>query len=94
MSDQQSQSTTDHDTIRRWVEERGGRPATVKGTEQGGEDAGLLRINFPGTAADESLQDVDWDAFFAKFDESNLAFVYQDRTADGKESHFGKFVSR
>jgi len=24
--------TTDHDEIRRWVEARGGKPATVKGT--------------------------------------------------------------
>lgn len=32
----ESQRTTDHDTIRQWAEERGGRPATVADT--GGED--------------------------------------------------------
>ena len=27
--------TTDHKEIRKWVEERGGHPARVKGTERG-----------------------------------------------------------
>ena len=94
MAEGNSRTTTDHEEIRRWAEERGGRPATVKGTERGGEDAGILRINFPGTAADESLEDIDWDTFFNKFDDSNLAFVYQDETAEGEESRFGKFVRR
>ena len=39
MADNESKTTTDHDEIRRWAEERGGKPATVKGTESGGEDA-------------------------------------------------------
>jgi hypothetical protein len=89
-----SQTTTDHQTIRRWVEERRGCPASVKGTERGDDNAGILRINFPGTSADESLEDLDWDTFFDKFEESKLAFVYQDETADGKESRFAKFVRR
>ena len=45
MSD--SQRTIDHDEIRRWVEERNGRPAHVKRTGNDG-DPGLLRIDFPG----------------------------------------------
>lgn len=91
---QHSQTTTDHDEIRRWAEERGGRPATVKGTERGGDEAGILRIDFPGSPADESLEDIDWDTFFSKFEEAQLAFVYQDETAEGQESRFGKFVRR
>src|SRR4051794_34732042 len=47
MAESESKTTTDHDEIRRWAEERGGRPATVEGTEGGGEDAGVLRIDFP-----------------------------------------------
>lgn len=89
-----SHTTTDHDEIRRWAEERGGRPATVKGTGHGDEHAGILRINFPGSSADESLEDIDWDTFFSKFEESQLAFVYQDETAEGGESRFGKFIRR
>ena len=94
MATEHSPTTTDHDEIRQWVEERGGHPATVKGTERGGEDAGILRINFPGSSADDSLEDIDWDTFFSKFEESQLAFVYQDETADGGESRFGKFIRR
>jgi hypothetical protein len=28
----ESKTTTDHDEIKKWVESRGGKPATVKGT--------------------------------------------------------------
>lgn len=80
--------------IRHWVEERGGEPATVKGTERRGEEAGLLRIDFPGRGDDERPEHISWEAFFEKFDESHLAFVYQDETAEGEPSRFGKFVSR
>lgn len=87
-----STTTTDHDTIRRWVEDRGGRPATVKGTGDG--EAGILRIDFPGRGDDEALREISWDEFFDKFDQEDLAFVYQEKTADGEESRFSKFVSR
>ncbi len=48
MPKNESRITTDHETIRKWVEERGGYPASVKGTPEKGERAGLLRIDFPG----------------------------------------------
>jgi hypothetical protein len=88
-----STTTTDHDTIRRWVEERGGRPAAVKGTGNG-DDAGILRIDFPGRGDDDSLEEISWDEFFEKFEDSNLAFLYQDTTKDGAESRFSKLVRR
>jgi hypothetical protein len=90
----ESHTTTDHNQIRRWIEERGGRPATVKGTERGGEEAGILRVDFPGRGEDQKLEPLDWDEFFEKFEESNLAFLYQDETKDGDTSRFFKFVSR
>ena len=40
----QSNTTTDHETIRRWAEERGGEPATVRGTEDGDEQVGDLGV--------------------------------------------------
>jgi hypothetical protein len=89
----ESKITTDHDTIRKWAEARGGKPAAVKRTERDG-DVGLLRIDFPGYKGQDSLEEISWDEFFKKFDEKHLAFLYQDRTADGKESRFFKFVSR
>jgi hypothetical protein len=89
----QARTTTDHDTIRQWVEERQGQPATVEGTGEGC-DPGLLRIDFPDGEADPELLTIDWDDFFAKFDESGLEFLYQDRTADGQLSRFCKFVNK
>lgn len=85
--------TTDHDEIRRWVEERGGYPAHVKRTGGKG-DLGMLRIDFPGFSGEESLERVDWDSWFEAFDANGLAFLHQDETADGSESRFNKLVSR
>ena len=90
----ESQITTDHDFIRKWVEERKGKPTTVKGTETKSEHAGLLRIDFPGYSGEGKLEEISWDEFFDKFEESKLAFLYQDKTHDGKLSRFNKFVHR
>ena len=87
-----SDTTTDHDTIREWAEERGGRPATVTGTESGDEDAGILRIDFQDP--DDRLEEISWDDWFAAFEENGLAFLYQEETADGEESRFSKLVNR
>ena len=84
-------TTTDHDEIRAWVEKRGGRPTVVRGTE--GEDGeGILRIDF--REPDEKLEAIDWDTFFETFDDRALAFLHQDKTADGHTSRFFKFVKR
>ncbi|WP_437736143.1 hypothetical protein [Sorangium sp. So ce1335] len=93
MSASSSKTTIDHDEIRQWAESRGGRPATVKSTEKNGEP-GILRIDFPGYSGEGSLEEISWDDFFAKFEESNLALVYQETTADGQQSNFNKLVSR
>jgi hypothetical protein len=90
-----SKTTTDHKEIRRWAEERGGKPACVKGTG-GKDDTGMIRLEFPGysQSRDESLQEISWDEFFEKFDERELALVYQENTAEGEKSNFNKLVSR
>jgi ferritin-like metal-binding protein YciE len=87
--------TTDHEEIRRWAEERGGNPACVQGTGGKG-DIGMLRIEFPGkpNAKDGKLQPISWDDFFEKFDERELALLYQETTARGQKSNFNKLVSR
>lgn len=94
MKSGESNKTTDHEEIKKWAEKRGGRPATVKNTERKGEEAGILRIHFPKYSKEESLEDIPWEEFFDKFEESELAFLYQDTTKDGKESRFFKFVER
>jgi hypothetical protein len=87
--------TTDHDTIRKWAEARGGRPAAVR-TTHNDRDTGIIRIEFPDApnAHDENLQEISWDEWFRKFDESKLALLYQDETSGGKRSNFNKLVSR
>lgn len=87
-----SKTTTDHEEIQQWVEERGGRPAIVKGTEKRG--SALLRIDYPGYEGEDTLEAIEWDEFFEIFDENKLAFLYQDETADGGQSRFSKFVER
>lgn len=87
-----SQTTTDHKKIKKWAEERQGKPAVVKGTEENKDGAGLLRINFPGYA-EENLKDISWDEFFDTFDKRKLAFLYQDEI-DGNKSRFFKLVDR
>jgi hypothetical protein len=82
-------TTRDHEVIRTWAESRGGRPADVEGTGDGG-GAGVLRIEFRDD--DGRLEDVGWDAFFATFDDSDVDFLYQERTSDGSVSRFHKFV--
>lgn len=88
-----SETTTDHDEIRRWAEERNARPACVKGTG-GKNDVGMIRIDFPGYSGEDTLQEISWDEWFQQFEENELALVIQDRTADGEQSNFNKLVSR
>lgn len=86
-------ATTDHEFIRQWAEERGGKPAQVKGT---GSDAeiGIIRIDFPGYSGAGSLEPISWDEFFEKFDANELALLYQEKTAAGELSNFNKIVKR
>ena len=86
-----SQTSTDHDTIRRWAEERGGVPAVVRGTEDD-EGEGILRIDF--AEPDDSLEEISWEEFFEVFEDRELAFLYQEETEDGNESRFFKLVNR
>jgi hypothetical protein len=54
----------------------------------------VLRFDFEGYGAGgDELRPISWTEFFKKFDENNLEFIYQDRTRDGRESRFFKFVS-
>ena len=86
----QAKATTDHGEIRRWIETRKGQPSVVKDTE-GNDGEGLLRVDFRHP---DKLEDIDWDTFFKTFEDRKLAFLHQDKTADGKESRFFKFVRR
>ena len=57
---------------------------------------GIIRIEFPEApnAKDDALEEISWDEFFEKFDESELALLYQEETASGQRSNFNKLVGR
>lgn len=87
-------TTTDHDFIRQWVEERGGWPARVKGTGGKG-DPGLIRVDFPGWSGEGSLERIEWDQWFQGFDSNNLAFLHRDMSHGGDDlDRFNKLISR
>lgn len=86
----QSKITTDHSEIKKWAEERGGRPAIISDTEKFSGEA-MIRIKF---AEENDLKPIDWDDFFSTLDSNNLAMLYQDQTKDGETSRFHKIVSK
>jgi hypothetical protein len=88
-----AEPVTDHRRIREWAEERGAKPACVKGTG-GKNDTGMIRLDFPGYSGGDSLQEISWDEWFEAFDDNKLALLIQEETADGKQSNFNKLVSR
>jgi hypothetical protein len=83
-----TQAITDHEEIRRWAEERGGRPARVLGSGDGG-DPGLPRIDFEDALPDPELERISWEEFFEKFKESRIAFLCQDRRREGRTGSSG-----
>ena len=82
-----AKATTNHDTIRKWVEKHKGHPAIART----GKSGGVLRIDFdePGGNDDTRLERIDWEEFFKVFDESDIAFLH----GEG-ESRFNKFVAK
>jgi hypothetical protein len=84
-----AETTTDHDTIRKWAEAKGGKPAAVASTHQG-DDVGIIRIMFPKAANSDhdALTEISWDEFFKEFEERKLALLYDEK------SLFSKIVGR
>ncbi|MBS4017591.1 MAG: hypothetical protein KGZ68_05080 [Dechloromonas sp.] len=84
----EARTTTNHDEIRKWAEARDGHPAMVDTKGKGG----ILRIDFGDP--EDGLEQIEWDEFFRIFEESKLAFLYQDEVKSGKTSRFNKLVER
>ena len=84
-----AEMTTDHATIRKWAESKGGKPAAVKRTHKG-DDVGIIRIMFPDAPHSEhdALTEISWDEFFREFEERKLALLYE------PDSMFSKIVGR
>lgn len=81
--------TTDHGAIRKWAESKGGKPAAVERTHQGG-DVGIIRIMFPDApnSKHDALTEISWDEFFEEFEGRKLALLYE------PESMFSKLIGR
>lgn len=84
-------TTTDHDAIRKWIEQRDGKPSKVTGTEDD-QGEGILRVDF--AEPDDKLEPISWEEFFETFEDRKLAFLHQDKTEGGEVSRFFKFVNR
>jgi hypothetical protein len=84
-----AETTTDHDTIRKWAESKGGKPAAVERTHKGG-DVGIVRIMFPDApnTQHDALTEISWEEFFEEFEKRDLALLYE------KDSMFSKIVGR
>jgi hypothetical protein len=54
----------------------------------------MIRLDFPGYSGEQSLERIEWDEWFKKSDERNLALLYQETTAAGVKSNFNKLLSR
>lgn len=89
----EAKTTTNHKQIKDWVEERGARPARVKGTAENGT-SGVLLIDYPGYSGTKTLETISWEEFFQGFEDNKLAFLYQDETKAGEESRFSKLINR
>lgn len=83
-----SETTTDHETIMKWADARGGEPAKVDTDQEGG----ILRLAFGQD--DDALTMISWDEWFEIFEAESLALVYEDTASDGSKSQFNKIVSR
>jgi hypothetical protein len=90
---EKAKTTTDHEHIKQFVEERGGHPARVKGTAVGGS-SGVLLIDYPGYLGTQTLEVISWDEFFKGFEENELAFLYEDEKQAGSQSRFSKLINR
>ena len=86
--------TTDHKIIRQWAEQRGGEPASILDRETPHENAGVLRIRFADSAEEDRVKRISWSDFFTRFEQSHLAFLYEEENAEGDQSRFFKFISR
>lgn len=84
--------TTEPEVVIKWAEERGGKPARIKGTGNA-EDPGMIRIDFPNFSG-EDLEGISWEKWIDVFEQRNLALVYQEETKDGEKNNFNKLIDR
>ena len=77
-----SETTTDHDKIKKWAEDHGGKPAHVR------DSPAVLRIEFQDK--EDDLEVISWEDFFESFEENELALLH----STDSNSTFCKLVNR
>lgn len=85
-------TTTDHDEVQRWAQERGGSPARVHNPFNNSGDGFELRIDFLREKYNDDVHPLSWEEFFDIFDRQRMVLVYQSETEGGKLSRFGRIV--
>ena len=70
-----------------------GSPRRLKAPKPAKKSASCASTS-PDTAWMKAWRKFPGRSFFDKFEEANLAFIYQEETADGELSRFCKFVDR
>jgi len=89
MQPNQISDTADHNTIKAWAENRGGKPALLKQKDDTGRAGEMLKIVFPGDET-KDLDFISWDQFFIIFEENNLKFLF----IDEEEKQFYRMANR
>lgn len=79
--------TQDHDTMRGWIEEHDGRPATIREADT----TEIVGVVFAGE--ERGFREMTWEEFFDWFDASGLFFEYVPDVARGEEEFSYNFVS-
>lgn len=78
--DENVRRTTDPTLLRSVIEDRGGFPAHLAGSEGEG-DSGLPRVGFTDRE-NADLKEISWEQFFTEFDEKDLVGVYAEDGSD------------
>lgn len=87
----ETRTTTDHGTIRNWIESNDLAVARTAETDRSRSDG--LTIVTEGRS-DDSIKEVTWDEFFETFEDEGLAFTYRTETMGPEEQLYYEFVSR
>jgi hypothetical protein len=88
-----SKITTDHNEILRWAQTRTASPAAAI-SAKAKSDGRIIHLEFGADGKASLGKPITWEDWFAKFDASKLAFLYQDQLANGEHSNFYQIVER
>ncbi|WP_440006977.1 hypothetical protein [Halomicrococcus sp. SG-WS-1] len=87
----ESKITTDRETIRNWADERNLEP--VRRTTAGTEEPSVRLVHDAETGR-SGHEEVSWDEFFDRFEDEQLAFMYQEFDSVDDEVEFAEVIDR